>query len=150
MSVHSLFISLHVFPSLWEQIAFLPWDASIPYFWGFPPSVNLLKSWSKLISISLLNHIRKTACVRKGKKCPLHSEANHVHVWIRIFNESDNVRDSWKFKDRLAAPRSTALRGQGIEFSPGFPSTWRTEREARSHKEFGDSAQERPVPDQSP
>jgi hypothetical protein len=31
--------------------------------------------------------------VRKGKKCPLHSEANHVHMWICISKESDNVQN---------------------------------------------------------
>jgi hypothetical protein len=59
--------------------------------------------------------------VRKGKKCPLHSESNHVHVWIRISSQPGNVWDTWKFRSLLAKLRSTALTGQGIEFRSCFP-----------------------------
>jgi hypothetical protein len=68
--------------------------------------------------------------------CPLHSEANHVHMWIRVSNESGNVRESWKFGDWLAARRSIALKGQCTEFSQGFPWTWWTQREVRSQWGF--------------
>jgi hypothetical protein len=46
-------------------------------------------------------------------KCPLQKEANYKHIRIRISNKSDNVRDSWKFRDLVAVLRSSDLKGQG-------------------------------------